>query len=411
MATERRETSTAPPPWGWLLFALALVFALREAKAFVAPVVIAVVLTFVLAPAVRWLRRHGVPEVLGAALVVLALLGSTVPLAATLVQPAEQWWDKAPATFGDVAAKVDRLRGAIPGLAPPQPAQPRRAGPPAAADPLKDRIASEGVVLTGRLVGGGIDAGVTFGATMILLYFLLASEHWMLSRCVEAIPRLRTRALVLGRVRAAQRAIGRYIQAVAYINAALALLTALALWLLGLPNPTLWGAVVLVLSFVPYLGPMAICGLLLLAGITTFDELPGMVAPMLAYLALHAVEANFVSPWFVGRQLALSPISVFLSVMFWGWLWGIPGALIAVPMLIALRSVCHRSQRLRLLCRFLDGDQRGMPTLPALLRSRPRGPAPRRPAVVDPDCPCAAPLMTQRRLLPHPMPPPRDAAR
>jgi predicted PurR-regulated permease PerM len=369
------------------LFALALVFALHMAQPLLAPIVIAVVLTFVLAPVVRWLRRHGIPEVAGAALVVLALMGSTVPLVLTLVEPASQWIEKAPATAAQLFDKFDRLRAAVPGLAPPRTAVPppgrssarnapaAQAAPSAspAPDPVKDRIATEGLALTGALLGRSVAAAVATAATLILLYFLLASEHWMLSRCVEAIPSPRRRALLLSGVRAAQREIGRFMASLGIINAAAGTVTALALWALGLPNPTLWGVVVAVLCFVPYIGPAAVMGLLLLAGITTFDSWPQMLGPFLAFALVHAVESNVVSPWFVGRQLSLSPISVFLAVMFWGWLWGIAGALIAVPLLIALRSVCLRTRQARLLCHFLEGTRRGAPpSLRALLQVRPR---------------------------------------
>ena len=383
------------------LFLVALVFTVREAQPLLAPVVIAVVLTFVLAPAVRALRRRGVPEVMGAAVVVLALLGSTVPMVASLAGPAAQWWDSAPATVAQLLEQFDRLRAAVPGLRPPpqplQPAQlpapaptrpgrgapsseglaaPAAATPDPAPDPMKERLASEGMALTGKLLGQSVALARSAAATVILLYFLLASEHWMLSRVVEAVPRRRTRALLLGGVRAAQREIGHYLVTMGLINVAAGVVTGLALWVIGLPNPTLWGAVTAVLCFIPYIGPMLIMGLLLLAGVTTFSSGLMMLAPPAVFIAIHALESNLLSPWIVGRRLALSPISVFLSVMFWGWLWGIAGALIAVPLLIALRSACLRSRRLRLLKRFLEGDKRELPTLRALLRGRPRAPPP-----------------------------------
>lgn len=374
-------------PWALrLVLVVALVFALREAQPLLAPVVIAVVLTFVLAPAVRWLRRRGVPEVAGAALLVVALVATTVTLASSLARPAAEWWEKAPSTVAQLLAQFDRVRAAIPGLAPPppQPPVPARATgrpgtaaatpPPAPpADPVKERLASEGVALTGKLLGHSATVALSVAATVILLYFLLASEHWMLSRYVEAIPRRRTRALMLGGVRAAQREIGRYLVALGCINVGAGFITGFGLWAVGLPNPTLWGAVVAVLCFVPYIGPMAIMAMLLLAGMMTFDALPAMLAPFAIFAAIHAFESNVFSPWVVGRRLALSPISVFLSVMFWGWVWGIAGALIAVPLLIALRTVCRRRRGLRLLSRFLEGDQRELPTLRSLVR-------PRRPA-------------------------------
>jgi predicted PurR-regulated permease PerM len=227
------------------------------------------------------------------------------------------------------------------------------------------------VALTGALFGHGLVFMLSALATVILLYFLLASEHWMLSRCVEAVPRQRARALLLSGVRAAQREIGRYLFALSCINLGVGVVTGLALAALGLANPVLWAVVAMVLNFVPYLGPLITTGLLLLAGVVSFGELPAVLAPAGAYLLIHAIESNFFSPWMVGRRLALSPLAVFLSVMFWGWLWGIAGALIAVPVLIALRSLFWRQRRLRPLARLLEGDFNAPPSLRALLRPKP----------------------------------------
>lgn len=371
------------------LLVVALVFLVKEAQPLLAPIVIAVVLTFVMSPGVHALRRRGVPEVIGAGVLVLALMGSSVPLALTLAAPAAEWWERAPTTVSQLLVQFDRLRAAIPGMAPPSPASapapsPRNraaaaataaaaAAVPAQADPVKDRLASEGLALTGFLLGRGVSFAISAAATLILLYFLLASEHWMLRRTVEAIPRRRSRALLVGGIRAAQREIGRFMLALGCINLGVGVVTGLVLHAIGLPNPLLWGVVVGVLNFIPYIGPMVIVGMLTVAGVLHFAELGPMLAPAVVFMAVHAVEANVISPWFVGRRLSLSPIAVFLSVMLWGWLWGIAGALIAVPMLIALRSICRRDRRLRLMCAYLEGDLRPIPSLRALLRPRRRG--------------------------------------
>lgn len=378
------------PAHAWAVrgtFVLLLIFAVREARSLLAPVLVAVVLTFVLAPLVRLLRRHGVSEMLGALMVVAALLAATVPLALSLAKPAARWWESAPATATQVLEQFDRLRATIPGMArPPPPApQPTTRGnsrsaaaasvaPPAtvpAPDPVRERLATEGLVLTGALLSHGLSLSLAAAATVILLYFLLASEHWMLSRSVEAIPRRRTRAIFLGGVRAAQREIGRYLLAAGCINATAGAVTALAVWWLGLPNPLLWAVLVALLGFVPYLGPLLTMGLLLLAGISNAGASAAALTPVLVYGVIHVIESNFVSPWVVGRHLSLSPISVFLAVVFWGWMWGVAGAIIAVPLLIALRTACLRARRFRRLAHFLEGDKRAPPTLRALLR-RPR---------------------------------------
>jgi predicted PurR-regulated permease PerM len=392
------QASSSPWHAGWVgrgLLAVAIVFLLKEAQPLLLPVVSAVVLTFVLSPAVRWLRRRGLPEYGGALLLVVTLVGGSLLVGSAVMQPAAEWWDRAPSAIDRLLERFDQFRKTIPLLAPPpQPAsepapappaartQPRPKGvdihvadpPPPPRDPLKERIASESLALTGAVLGSAVSVGLSLAATVILLYFLLASEHWMIVRTVEAIPKRRDRAIVLCAVRAAQRQIAVYIAALAVINLAVAACTTLAMMWIGLPNPVLWGTVAGVLNFIPYLGPAMIFCLLLMAGLISFGA-DLMLAPALAFLLIHAIESNLVSPWFVGRRLSLSPLSVFLSVMFWGWLWGIAGALIAVPLLVGLRSVCKRNRRLRLIAVYLEGDAvRKPPSLRSLVRIRRRAP-------------------------------------
>ncbi|WP_157272393.1 AI-2E family transporter, partial [Azohydromonas aeria] len=369
--------AAVPTPWHGSrtlkgLLAVALIFLLKLAQPLLVPIVVAVVLTFLMAPQVRALRRHGVPEVLGALVLVASLLGGTVLLGSALVTPAAQWWERAPSVMTALEQQIDRVRASIPILAPPQrpAAAPRNAPPP--ADPLKDKIASEGVTLTRLVLANLLSFGFSAASTVILLYFLLASEHWMLSRTVEAIPRRRTRALVVAGVRSAQQEIGQFLGALSIINLGVALVTGAAMAYIGLPNPVLWGTVVGVLNFIPYIGPLLSTLLLGTAGLLSFGGSALMLAPPLAFMLIHAVEANVISPLFVSKRLSLSPISVFLSVMFWGWLWGVAGAILAVPMLVGLRSVCKRNRRLRLLCVYLEGSRRPPPSLASLLRHKRR---------------------------------------
>lgn len=366
---------------GWVgkgLLAIGLVFLLQAARPVLLPVTVAVILTFVLATPVRRLRRLGIPEVAGAALVVGMLLGAVGLTSTVLAGPAAEWWERAPTNLRQLMETFDRLRAELPLLAPPSARRtPRNAPPP--PDPVKERLASEGFAFTRIVMAQVVSFSVSASATVILLYFLLASEHWLLSRTVEAIPRRRTRALVLAGVRHAQVEIGRFLATMSLINIGLGCATGLALHAIGLPNPVLWAALAAVLNFVPYIGPLVMTALLLLAGVLSFGAAGMMVAPPAAFLLLHAIESNFVSPLIVGRRLALSPLSVFLSVMVWGWLWGIAGALIAVPILLGLRTVCRRSRRFKLLCVYLDGGRTEPPSLRSLLRVKRRGGPPAAP--------------------------------
>jgi predicted PurR-regulated permease PerM len=361
------------------LFVIAIVAMLKAAAELLIPIALALLLTFVLTPPVRSLRRYGIPEAIGAALIVATMLAGTVLMGVALSGPAAQWWERAPATMAQLIAQFDRLRAALPliGAPPPQPPSTRaRAAPErnaaAAPDPVKEHLATQGMALTRAAIGKAFTFSLSATATVILLYFLLASEHWVLTRSIEAIPRRRSRALLLAGLRCAQREIGRFVASLALINVGVSIATYGAMSWLGLPNPLLWGAVAGVLNFVPYLGPIVTLVLLLLAGMLTFDGAAAMLAPAALFLLIHAIESNFISPWFVGRRLSLSPVAVFLSVMFWGWAWGIAGAMMAVPALVGLRSVCKRQRRLKLMCAYLEGNNKPVPSLRSLLRPRRR---------------------------------------
>jgi len=347
---------------GKALLAIAVLFLLQAAKAVLLPLTVALMLTFLLFGPVRGLTQLGVPPALGAALVVGALLGVLGIGASNLAEPAAAWWERAPSSLHQLTQAVDRLRTAIPGLEPPRKA-PRSAVPP--PDPVKEQLASQGVTMTRAVLSHMWHFVVAGAATVILLYFLLASEYRLLSRTVAAIPERRTRVVVLAGVRQAQREVGRYLATMSLINGVLGLASGVVMMQIGLPNPMLWGTLVALLNFVPYIGPLLLACMLLLAGTLTFGVALQMLAPAAAFLLLHALESNFVTPIVVGRRLSLSPMAVFLSVMVWGWLWGIAGAFIAVPMLLAIRAACRRMPRWRLLAAYLSETE----APPASLRS------------------------------------------
>ncbi|MGE5336756.1 MAG: AI-2E family transporter [Gemmatimonadota bacterium] len=350
----------------------ALAWLLHWAKPLLLPLAIAIALTFLLVGPVRRLRRLGIPPPIGSAIVVASLLGAVTLSGALLAGPATEWVERAPVTLRQMGEAASRMRAAVDPdpSAVPRPNKHAAAKAPAAPDPISERIATEGLTITRAVIGRLVSFSLSAAATVILLYFFLTSEYWLVSRTVEALPRRRARALLLGGVRQAQREIGIYLGTMSLVNAALGFATALLLHLIGLPNPALWGVMTALLNFVPYFGPLAIAIVLTLAGGMTFGLGVGMLAPPAVFILLHAVESNLVTPWVIGQRLRLSPLSVFLSVMLWGWLWGFGGGLVAVPLLLALRAACRRTRSLKLLCVYLEGGVAPAPSLRSLMRIR-----------------------------------------
>ena len=352
------RSSSSHPALPWLgrgLLFIAIVLLLEHARPLLLPVTIAIVFTFVLSAPVRMLQRAGITEYVGAAIVIAAVLALVVLIFALIAAPAAAWWSRAPVIVQELVEAVQNWRDALFPYAAPAPLTRGPMPPVPPSDALNERLAIEGWTFTRQAIGGTLSFAVSASATVILLYFLLATERWLVDRTAAAIRQPRTRALVLAGVRQAQRDIGLFISTICLINVVLGIATGLALWAIGLPNPVLWGVTTAVLACIPYLGPLLIAVLLLLAGSVTFGTGIAMLGPPAAFLLLHGLEANFISPMIMGHRLRLSPVFVFLSVMVWGWLWGVAGAFIAVPLLLALRAVCKRTRRLRLVCVYLEG--------------------------------------------------------
>jgi len=364
---DQPDTSVPPAPKGmpgWVgkaLLAIAAVFLLQAAKAVLMPLAVAILLTFVLFGPVRLLTRAGVPPALGAAIVVASVLGAVGLAFSALAGPAYEWVERLPQNIRQLNEVIDQVRSVIPGLEPPR--RVSRVTPP--VDPVKERLATEGFTITRAALSRFSHFALEGGMAVILLYFLLASEYQLLSRTVQAVPDRRRRVVVLAGVRQAQREVGRYLATAGLINAGLGLVTGVVLDHMGLPNPLLWGTAVAVLNFVPYIGPLLMAGMLALAGVLTYGIDWAMLGPAAAYLALHGIESNFITPLVVGRRLRLNPMAVFLSVMIWAWIWGVAGAFIAVPMLLAIRAACRRVPEWRLLYTYLNDSD----SPPASLRS------------------------------------------
>lgn len=337
--------ATAPPGWGVVVVAagtvgvVAAVSGLHLARGFLLPVVLAALGRLVLAPLVRGLKNRGLPEPAGAALVLLAILGVGGYGAYRLADPAIAWFDTAPESIRRVETKLRMLRKPVDQVSKVADrveslatGVPTNATAPAATKPatsLRDRLFTQ----TGSFVAIG-------GMTLVLLYFLLSVGDLFLRKVVTILPTLDDKKTAVEISRAIESNISRYLLSITLINAGLGITVGIAMAVIGLPNPVLWGVMVGVFNFVPYVGPLTSQVVLLLVGVMTFDNLGHALVPPAVYFAIDVIESNFVTPAVIGRRLELNPVMVFLAVVFWTWLWGIPGALLAVPLLATLKILC-----------------------------------------------------------------------
>jgi len=191
--------------------------------------------------------------------------------------------------------------------------------------------------------------------TVILLFFLLLAGDTFLRRMVEILPRFRDKRQAVEISQAIEHDIAIYLATITVMNAVVGGATALIMFASGIPDPILWGGVAFLLNFAPIVGPLIGAGTFVLAGLLTYDSLPAAMLPAALYFAVHILEGQFVTPMLLARRFTLNPVLVILTLVFWYWMWGVPGAILGVPMLAITKIVCDRVQPLRALGHFLGG--------------------------------------------------------
>jgi predicted PurR-regulated permease PerM len=196
-----------------------------------------------------------------------------------------------------------------------------------------------------------------FFETILILFFLLVSGNTFLKRMVELLPSFRDKRQVVEISQQVEENISMYLVTITIMNAAVGLATGVAMWLTGLGDPVLWGVVAFLLNFVPIMGPLFGVGIFLLAGLLVIESLLMAMMPAALYLAIHVIEGEIVTPMLLARRFTLNPVLVIISLIFWFWMWGVPGAILAVPMLAITKIVCDGIRPLAAIGHFLSGDE------------------------------------------------------
>ncbi|HET7237387.1 MAG TPA: AI-2E family transporter, partial [Terrimicrobiaceae bacterium] len=193
--------------------------------------------------------------------------------------------------------------------------------------------------------------------TVVLLYFLLASGDMFLRKLVRVLPRLKDQKHVVEIARTIQSDMARYLSTITYINLGLGIATTISMYLLGMPNPVLWGVMVAIFNYVPYVGASTSLLVLTAVAFFTFDEISHIVLVPAVFFSLTVLEGQILTPILTGRRLTLNPVVIFVSMLVWGWLWGVVGALMAVPILMTFKICCDHIESLSAIGEFLSGRQ------------------------------------------------------
>jgi predicted PurR-regulated permease PerM len=313
----------------------------------VLPIVLAFLLNLLFQPGMRLFERIRVPRPLAALLLIFGTFAAIVGIATALAGPAAAWAEKLP---GGVARLEERLKF----LSEP-------------IQTLQNFLHQlDTVGQSGTVVGSGPTMAETlfkgtqhfaggFFETFLILFFLLISGDTFLRRTVEIVPSFKNKRRVVELSQQVEENISAYLVTITAMNATVGIATGLAMWACGLGDPILWASVAFFLNFVQILGPFVGVGLFFFAGLLTIDNGWQACLPAILYLSIHVIEGEAVTPMLLARRFTLNPVLVIISLIFWFWMWGVLGAVLAVPMLAIAKIICDGLKPLNALGHFLEG--------------------------------------------------------
>jgi predicted PurR-regulated permease PerM len=326
------------------IFLLMLVAAFYFGKGFLLPVMLAFLLTLILSPVVRVLRRIGLPEGVSAILIVALLTASLAGATWSLSAPVSELIEDAPRIGYELRRKLASLVRPI--SAVNEARKSIDAATKSDPEPGVQEVVMREPGLFSAATSGASEFLAGAGVMLVLLLFLLASGDLFYEKLVRSMPTMSDKKRWLRIVYDVEREVSRYLLTVSAINFALGAIIAAGLYAVGAPDPLLWGVAAALLNFIPYLGSLVGIAALAVVSVISFPTLGQAMVPPLIYLVFTALEGQFLTPLLVGRRLRFNSVAVFLAIAFWGWLWGAVGIFIAVPVLIVVRTFASHADGL-----------------------------------------------------------------
>lgn len=334
------------------LFLLATIAFLYAAREVVLPLVLAFFLKLLLQPGMKLLKRWRVPRVAAALLAMVMLLSVMVGLADLLSSPASSWAQRLPQGLPRLQERVRFISRPL--------------------DTVKHFFEHARSAVVGDGGAQQLHSGTDFGPllfstmhhfasglvwTLLMLFFLLLAGDTFLRRTVEVMPTFGDKRQVIDIATQVEKDISIYLMTITVMNTLVGVATGLGMWLLGLPDPLLWGVLAFLLNYVPIFGPLTGMVMFLAVGMLGLDPLWKAFMPMVLYSAAHLIEGETVTPMLLARRFTLNPVLVMASLLFWDWLWGIPGAVLAVPLLAVFKILCENVAPLAAVGHFMQGER------------------------------------------------------
>jgi predicted PurR-regulated permease PerM len=331
------------------LFIIALLSVCYVAAEVMLPITLALVLKLVLQPVMRALERLKLPRALAAVTIILLFFGGLVGLGVALSGPAADWAQQlSSGGLSKLEARLSFLSAPLTEL------QKFIAHAPGLSGPTMT-VAVQGSGFSDRLLSGSRYFVSGLGETVLILFFLLVSGDTFLRRLVEILPRFKDKRQAVDISQQIERDISAYLFTITITSAAVGVATGIVAVLCGLKDPLLWGTAAFLLNYIPILGPMMGVVLFLFAGLLSINTLWVAFLPAGLYLVIHIIEGETVTPMILARRFTINPVLVIITLVFWYWMWGVPGAILATPMLAIAKIICDRIHPLNALGHFIEG--------------------------------------------------------
>lgn len=313
---------------------LALPFVLSIGSVVFLPLVTAVLLTILLSPLADRLARFGLPNVIASLGAILVFMGALMLALALILQPALDLFDQIPEISGRVGQRFEDLRGEFEWLA---------IANAEIAKVMGETGTSQVVLATPSLLEEIAFATpsvvVSVLIMMLMAFFMIEARVRMRRHLLFDRASFGSSVKAARAIREVQDRVAAYIMTVGCINAGVGVVVALGAWALGVDAPIMWGGLAMILNFIPYIGPLAMTALLALFGLGTAETVWLGMIPALAYLGLNAIEGNVLTPSILGARFTMSPVMILIALSYFTWIWGVPGALMSVPILLTITAL------------------------------------------------------------------------
>jgi predicted PurR-regulated permease PerM len=336
-----------------MLTLLAVLYTLYFARAVLMPFTVALLLYLLLSPLVHRLKRWHIPASLSAATLLVALVVGLASATYFLLDPAKEWLREAPTNLRQLAREIDHVKAPLEEIKEFG----EEVGQMTELDskqPKPQKVEIKELTALDRVMKSVPTVLASVLVILFTAFFMLASGDRLAHKTLTFGRSWQAKRKIIKASREIQGELSRHLLTITLINAILGMTVGLIMWALDVPNPELWGTMVAVLNFAPYVGAVVSAMVLTLVGISTFPTLSEALMVPGAFLLVTSLEGALFTPLVLGQRLSLSPLVVFLSVIMWGWVWGVAGALIAVPLMSSAKVLMSHVEATKPLARMME---------------------------------------------------------